>query len=243
MTCARSLQLALHVHKDIAGMVAQTAALLAQRCQEAGAARGVCRLAISGGSTPVALFRLLATQPWANTLPWDKMAFYWVDERCVPPDNAQSNFGVAHRELLAHVPAQYSRMRGELDPAEAASLYEEELRTAFALAPGELPRFDFMLMGMGPDGHTASLFPGTPALDEQKRLVASQFVPAVQSHRITLTFPVLNNARCCLFLVAGASKRPVLTQALRLLDEPTLPAQRVRPTAGELIWIVDEAAV
>ena len=243
MPGARSLQLALHVHRGIAGMVEQTAALLAQHCQEAVAERGVCRLAISGGSTPVALFRLLATRPWDKKLPWDKMFFFWVDERCVPPDNSQSNFGVAHRELLAHVPAQHSRMHGELDPAEAASLYEEKLRTAFALAPGELPRFDFVLLGMGADGHTASLFPGTPALFEQKHLVASQFVPSVQSYRITLTLPVLNNARCCLFLVAGAAKRPVLAQALRLLDEPALPAQLVRPTAGELIWIVDEAAV
>lgn len=243
MPNARSLTLALHVHKDIASMVEQTATLLEQRCQEAVAARGVCHIAISGGSTPIALFRLLATPQWKQRLPWAKMAFFWVDERCVAPDDAQSNFGVANSELLAHVPAaQVSRMRGEIDPAEAATLYEEELRTAFALAHGELPCFDFILLGMGPDGHTASLFPGTEALAERKRLVASHYVPAVQSHRITLTLPVLNNARCCLFLVAGASKRPVLTTALRLLDEPTLPAQMVRPTAGELIWIVDEAA-
>ena len=243
----------LHVYRDVGELARHAARLLADACRKAVAERGVFRMAVSGGSTPVHLFRLLASQEWAATLPWDKMVIFWVDERCVAPDDPQSNFGMTRRELLEHLPngpatVRHARMEGELEPALAAMRYEALLRREFSLAAGELPRFDLILLGMGPDGHTASLFPGTTALDEQTRLVTSLFVPKLQSHRLTLTFPVLNNASCCCFMAAGADKYPALSRACDLpgatgpQDGDTLPAQRVRPTDGDLVWLVDEAA-
>lgn len=239
----RSMHLSLHIHKTPAVMAERAAHLLAEVCQEAVAERGVFRLAISGGSTPIPLFRLLASKDWAEHLPWDKIALFWVDERCVAPDHPESNYGMAKRELLAHVSAtRWARMRGELAPEEAALLYEEQIRKEFALEPGALPRFDLILLGMGNDGHTASLFPDSPGLAEKERLVVDQYVPSRKSNRITLTLPVLNNARCCLFMVQGKEKHPVLSRVLNLLEEPVLPAQLVRPAVGDLVWIVDEAA-
>lgn len=243
----------LHVHRDVGELARHAARLLADTCRTAVAGRGVFRMAVSGGSTPVHLFRLLASQEWAATLPWDRMAIFWVDERCVAPDDPQSNFGMTRRELLDKLPdgpaaVRHHRMEGELEPAAAAARYEELLRREFGLAAGDLPRFDLVLLGMGPDGHTASLFPGTAALDEQTRLVTSLYVPKLQSHRLTLTFPVLNNARCCCFMAAGADKHPALSRVCDLpgatspRDGDSLPAQRVRPTDGELLWLVDEAA-
>ena len=242
----------LHVHRDVGELARHAARLLADTCRTAVAGRGVFRMAVSGGSTPVHLFRLLASQEWATTLPWDRMAIFWVDERCVAPDDPQSNFGMTRRELLEHLPngpatVWHARMEGELEPAVAAARYEELLRREFGLATGDLPRFDLILLGMGPDGHTASLFPGTTALDEQTRLVTSLYVPKLQSYRLSLTFPVLNNARCCCFMVAGADKHAALSRVCDLPDatgpqDDTLPAQRVRPTDGELLWLVDEAA-
>ena len=136
----------------------------------------------------------------------------------------------------------FFRMRGEEDPVEAAVKYEQQIRAEFNLGHHELPRFDFMLLGMGEDGHTGSIFPNSPALAERKRLVIDQYVPERKADRLTLTLPVINNARCCMFLVTGKEKHDVLSRALNLLAEPTLPAQKVRPGFGELIWVVDEAA-
>lgn len=133
-------------------------------------------------------------------------------------------------------------MRGEEDPVQAAARYEEQIRSEFGISPQELPRFDFILLGMGEDGHTASIFPNSPAMEEKKRLVIDQYVPERKADRLTLTLPVLNNARCCMFLVTGREKHQVLSQALNLLEQPTLPAQKVRPGFGDLIWIADEAA-
>ena len=133
-------------------------------------------------------------------------------------------------------------MRGEEDPVEAAVKYEKQLRTEFDLGPQDMPRFDFVLLGMGEDGHTGSIFPNSPALAEKKRLVIDQYVPERKADRLTLTLPVINNARCCMFLVTGAEKHTVLSRALDLLAPPTLPAQMVRPGFGDLVWVVDEAA-
>jgi 6-phosphogluconolactonase len=200
-------------------------------------------VALSGGSTPIPLFRLLAGRDWAERLPWEKIHLYWVDERCVGPEHADSNYGMARRELLSQVPAtRYYRMKGEATPESAAQSYENLLREHFRLGPGELPKFDFILLGMGGDGHTGSLFSGSPGLLEKKRLVIDQYVPELKADRLTLTLPVLNNARCCLFLVNGAEKHAVLAKALDLLATPSLPAQMVRPGFGDLIWIVDEQA-
>ena len=226
---SRSIHLSVHIHKDPAAMAERAAHILAAACEEAVAERGVFKIALSGGQTPIPLFRLLVASDWADRLPWDKMTFFWVDERCVGPEHPESNYGLARRELLGQVPAtHFFRM--------------QQIRHDFNLGPQELPRFDFMLLGMGEDGHTGSIFPNSPALAEKKRLVIDQYVPERKADRLTLTLPVINNARCCMFLVTGAEKHDVLSRALNLLAEPTLPAQMVRPGIGDLIWVVDEAA-
>lgn len=241
---SRSIHLSVHVHKDAATMAERAAHILAEACETAIEERGVFRIAISGGQTPVPLFRLLAGKDWADRLPWEKMTFYWVDERCVAPDHPDSNYGLARRELLSRVPAtRFFRMRGDTkDPVGAAARYEEQIREDFNLGPNDLPHFDFILLGMGEDGHTGSIFPNSPALAEKRRLVIDQYVPERKADRLTMTLPVLNNARCCMFLVTGAEKHNALRNSLNLLEEPTLPAQLVRPGIGDLIWIVDEAA-
>jgi 6-phosphogluconolactonase len=240
---SRSIHLSVHVHKDPAAMAERAAHILAAACEEAVGERGVFKVALSGGQTPIPLFRLLVANDWADHLPWSKITFFWVDERCVGPDHPESNYGLVRRELLSRVQAtHFFRMRGEEDPVQAAAHYEQILRKDFSLADNELPRFDFMLLGLGKDGHTGSIFPGSPALAEKKRLVIDQYVAEHRTDRLTLTLPVINNARCCMFLVTGEEKHHVLSQSLNLLTEPTLPAQMVRPSGGDLIWIVDEAA-
>lgn len=240
---SRSIHLSLHIHKDPEAIAERAAHLLAAMCEEAINERGLFRMAISGGHTPVPLFRLLTKQDWSDRLPWDKIGIYWVDERCVEPDNPESNYGVARKELLSKVPAtHYYRMRGDEDPEKAAAAYEELIREDFYLGPKELPRFDLMILGMGSDGHTASIFPGSPIMAEKKKLVTEVYVPEKQEDRITLTLPVINNARSCMFLVTGAEKHAALSDVLNLLSEPVLPAQCVRPGSGSLIWIVDQAA-
>jgi 6-phosphogluconolactonase len=240
---SRSIHLSVHIHKDPAAMAERAAHILAAACEEALEERGVFKIALSGGHTPIPLFRLLAASDWADHLPWGKMTFFWVDERCVGPDHPDSNYGLARRELLSRVPAtHFFRMRGDKNPVLAAAQYEQILRNDFNLQDHELPRFDFMLLGIGDDGHTGSIFPNSPALAERKRLVIDQYVPERKADRLTLTLPVINNARCCMFLVNGKEKHGVLSQSLNLLSEPTLPAQLVRPSGGDLIWIVDEAA-
>lgn len=240
---SRSIHLSVHIHKDPAAMAERAAHIFSDLCEQSIAERGIFTVALSGGATPVPLFRLLAGPDWAEHLPWNKIAIYWVDERCTGPDHPESNYGMARRELLAHVPATlFYRMKGENNPEEAAQSYEQQLRDRFNLSGNELPRFDFMLLGMGDDGHTGSIFPGSPALVEKKRLVIDQYVPERNADRLTLTLPVINNARCCMFMVTGKEKHTVLATALDLLAKPSLPAQLVRPTFGDLIWIVDEAA-
>lgn len=240
---SRSIHLSLHIHKNPAAMAERAAHIFAAACEEAVAERNVFNAALSGGQTPVTLFRLLAKQDWADRLPWDKINFYWVDERCVGPDHPQSNYGMARKELLNHIPAtHFFRIRGDGDAEAEAKRYENLIRQEFNLASYELPRFDFILLGMGADGHTASIFPGSPLIAEKKRLVADVYVPELKADRISLTLPVINNARMCMFMTEGAEKHKALTQVLDLLQEPSLPAQLVRPKAGDLIWIVDDAA-
>lgn len=240
---SRSIHLSVHIHKDPAAMAERAAHIFSDLCEQAIAERGIFTVALSGGATPVPLFRLLAGPDWAEHLPWNKIAIFWVDERCTGPEHPDSNYGMARRELLSHVPATlFYRMKGEDTPEVAAQNYEQQLRERFNITGNELPRFDFMLLGMGDDGHTGSIFPGSPALVEKKRLVIDQYVPERNADRLTLTLPVINNARCCMFMVTGKEKHAVLATALDLLAKPTLPAQLVRPTFGDLIWIVDEAA-
>jgi 6-phosphogluconolactonase len=205
-------------------------------------------VALAGGSTPQSLYARLADDPGLrHAVQWDAVHFFWGDERHVPPNDAQSNFKMAYDAMLSklHVGAQQvHRIRGELaDAAAAASDYEQTLRAFFDTPPGRVPRFDLVLLGLGADGHTASLFPGTAALQERERLVVGQRVEAVGADRITLTLPLLNNAAHVLFLVAGGDKAAALSAILRPLPGVlALPAQSIRPVDGTLTWIVDPAA-
>jgi 6-phosphogluconolactonase len=215
---------------------------------EAVAARGRARIAISGGSTPKPAFQLLAdpNQPWRARMPWENLDLYWVDERTVPPDAADSNYRMTREALLDHVPLkpeQIHRMEGELDPHVAASRYESELRNSFRLEGAESPRFDLIALGMGDDGHTASLFPHTEAIHEMSRLVIANQVPQKDTWRITLTWPVINHASSVFFLIAGADKAEILNQVLTGPRDPEkLPSQLIWPSSGILTLILDKAA-
>jgi 6-phosphogluconolactonase len=214
----------------------------------AAQARGVARIAISGGTTPKALFALLADRsaPYFAQVPWEKLELFWVDERCVPPTDADSNYRMTNEAMLAHVPlapARVHRMEGELDPQVAATRYEAVIRAAFALGGGEMPVFDLVLLGMGDDGHTASLFPHTAALHELQRLVVANHVLQKETWRITLTSPVINHGREVAFLIEGAPKAQVVRDVfLGEYDPETRPSQLVRPESGRLTVLLDAAA-
>lgn len=210
---------------------------------EAVESRGRFSVALSGGSTPEALYRLLAEEPYRGQIPWEQVHLFWGDERCVSPDDPGSNFRLANRAFIAHVPIppeNIHRVRGELEPQVAARAYERELHDFFC---GPRPRFDLVLLGLGGDGHTASLFPGSSTLDETERLAV-----AVEAHyqdrptqRVTLTLPAINTARHILFLVTGSAKAEIVHA---VLDGPParFPAQRILPLAGQLTWLMDEEA-
>ena len=234
-------------------VVADAGALAAEAAREVAAAlgdavrsRGRGAIALSGGSTPRRLYALLADEPWRSRLAWDRLAFFFGDERHVPPDDPQSNYRMAREELFDRVPvppANVHRVAAEdPDVARAALRYEEEIRRDFGLAPGELPRFDVVLLGLGPDGHTASLFPETAALAETRRIAVANRVEKLGAWRITLTYPVFDAAGLVLFLVAGEDKAETLCAVLEGPPAPGLPARRIRPAAGRLLWLVDRAA-
>jgi len=229
-------------------MALASAKLFAASVEKAVATRGVARVAISGGSTPKAIFALLADPagPFLATVPWDKLQLFWVDERCVAPDDPESNYGVCRELLLSKVPlpeANVFRMEGELDPDEAASRYESFLRNTMKLEGAESPAFDLVALGMGPDGHTASLFPHTQAIDEIGRLVVANHVPQKDTWRITLTWPVINQATEVVFEIDGAGKADVLAEVLTgPRDVERLPSQLIRPSNGKLLFLLDEAA-
>jgi 6-phosphogluconolactonase len=212
-------------------------------------AQGRFAVALSGGSTPKSLYSLLAAN-YAD-FAWNRVFLFFGDERHVPPTDPESNYGMVQESLLSKIaiPAEnVFRVPAENpDAAAAASEYETQIGRFFEvkpgqLKPGEFPRFDLILLGMGPDGHTASLFPDSPALDEQTRLVVANWVAKFNTHRITFTFPVLNHAAEVLFMASGADKADMVRQVLEGKNAPPLPAQRVQPSDGKLIWMLDEAA-
>ena len=235
--------LSLYVTADEASMAQEAAEIIACQYAEAIAKRGVFTIALSGGKTPVPLYRLLSTPQWANALDWSKVIVYWADERCVAPESDESNYRLARTELLSRVEAtRFYRMKGEDTPHAAAEAYSKLLADHFCLIPGEFPRFDCILLGVGTDGHTASLFAGYPALMDTEHLVADVYNPKQKTPRLTLTLPVLNNARCCIFLASGRLKNDVLSTALNLMAAAVLPAQMVRPHNGKLCWVIDNNA-
>ncbi|MBI3014469.1 MAG: 6-phosphogluconolactonase [Candidatus Tectomicrobia bacterium] len=224
-----------------------------RRAEEAVKAQGIFTVVLAGGSTPKALYRLLAGEEepsFRARLPWHKIHFFWGDERHVPLDHPDSNYRMACEALLSSVPVpseNVHRVRTENPDAwQAAKEYEEEICKFFfpsGRTAGQLPRFDLVLLGMGADGHTASLFPGTEALHEQARLVVSQWIERFRAYRITMTAPLLNNAARIIFLVSGEEKAETLREVLQGEYRPErFPAQLIRPAHGSLLWLVDSAA-
>lgn len=206
------------------------------------------RVALAGGSTPAQLYSLLATPTFRDTIMWPEVHLFFGDERCAPPDSPESNYRMAEETLLSRIPLpdfNIHRMKGEdADPDRAARNYEEAISNAFALSPGELPRFDLILLGMGRDGHCASLFPHKASLQERERLVVAAepglepFVP-----RLTLTFPVINNAANVLFLIAGADKAEMVQRVVNRQGDPEeIPSLAVQPTIGILTFCLDKDA-
>jgi 6-phosphogluconolactonase len=243
------------VHPDAASLIRAAADRIRRTAAESIAARGRFAIALSGGSTPRRLFELLAGPPGAagperpasERAWWQHTEFFWGDERSVPPDHPDSNFRMAREAMLAplDVPdARIHRMRGEASDLDAAARdYEREITSVLGLAAGKWPRFDLVLLGMGPDGHTASLFPGTAALDERSRVVVANHVPALDTWRLTLTAPAINHAREVVFLIEGAGKADRLKEVLEGPREPhRLPSQLIAPDEGTLTWMVDAAA-
>jgi len=233
----------IRVAPDVAALARQAADTIQDVASTAISQTGRFSIALSGGSTPKTLFELLAAE-YGQKIDWANSHIFWSDERCVPPDDADSNYKMAHETLLDHIPLPASniyRIKGELDPVEGASQYEETLHTYFH---DQLPRFDIILLGMGDDGHTASLFPGTEALNERQRWVIPNHVATVkQTWRITFTVPVINNAANVMFLIAGTGKAARLKQVIQGAYTPNeLPSQLIKPTDGNLIWAVDHAA-
>jgi 6-phosphogluconolactonase len=245
---ARAVTVTYRVWPTAAEVAAGAAEMFAAGAAAAVEARGVARIAVSGGSTPKAMFALLADQsaPYFARVPWDKLHLFWVDERCVPPTDADSNYRMTKEAMLAKVPlaaTQIYRMEGELDPRVAASRYEAEIRREFRLEGTETPVFDLVLLGMGDDGHTASLFPHTQALHEMARMVVANHVPQKDTWRITLTLPVIDRGREVAFLIEGAAKADVLYDVLLgAYDPEAKPSQAIRPASGKLTFLLDAAA-
>ena len=237
------------VYQDADTLAKGAAVELLRLAQESVAERGVFTLALAGGSTPRKLYTLLGTDPEFRDFPWSDTHLFFGDERHVPPSHIDSNFLMVSTTLLSSglVPAaQVHRVRAELPDANMAALdYDVEVHGFFTegIRLDGLPRFDAILLGMGPDGHTASLFPGSKALEEKERWVVANWVEKFNSARITFTFPVLNAARKVLLLVAGADKAEMLREVLVVnRRELVYPVQLVQPVDGDKVWLLDEAA-
>ncbi len=234
------LPASVEVAKDPEGLARRVAGWITDLAAASGARFALC---LSGGSTPRRFYQLLAESPYRDTLPWDRIHWFWGDERFVPWDHPDSNYGMVHAALLGRVPAPPGNIHGiptNGTPADAAAAYERVLKSYYgteSLDPTR-PLFDVEILGLGPDGHTASLIPGTSVLQERHRWVA-EVIGGRPEPRITLTYPALESSRHTAFLVAGADKRETLSRALA--GDQALPAARIHPV-GELIWFVDEAA-
>ncbi|HKJ09250.1 MAG TPA: 6-phosphogluconolactonase [Gammaproteobacteria bacterium] len=236
----------LHVHADLEQLSRACAERWGALCSEAIAQRGAFHVALAGGSTPRRLYALLAGDEFSPHTDWSRVHVYFGDERSVPPDHPDSNYRMAREQLLAHVPVPEEHIHPILVAPESAEQdaahYARTLRCNAPLGPDGIPHLDLMLLGVGPDGHTASLFPDTPILDEKSKLVAAVYVERLQTWRVSMTFPVLNRARYLLFQAAGTEKAEVVGRLFGASDErPPLPVQRLRPE-GSVEWHVDHAA-
>jgi 6-phosphogluconolactonase len=206
--------------------------------------KGFFTVAVSGGSTPRGLYELLGSEPLRNRADWSRVHFFWIDERCVPINDERSNFKLVFNMLLSKSPVpriNIHRIKGEKGPERGAVEYEKEIKTFFGTSG--VPVFDLILLGMGKDGHTASLFPGSEALTKTEKLVVPVFMDQPQIHRITMTLPVLNNAVQILFLVAGKAKASTLKMVLTDKErKKQYPAGLVRPVHGTILWLIDQEA-
>lgn len=248
MTMPKKIQVHYRVEANREAMSVTAADWVASAVESAVRARGVARIAISGGGAPKRMFELLADpgHPFRTRIDWKRLLVFFVDERCVPPDSPDSNFRLANETFLSKVPLPKEnviRMEGELEPEEAAARYESAIRNQFRLEGAQLPRFDLIVLGMGTNGHTASLFPDSEALHEMMRLAVANHVQDKIAWRITLTWPVINHADKIFFLIQDGSKAEVLREVLMGPYRPeTLPSQLIQPESGELSFLLDEAA-
>ena len=230
---------------DAQALAQKAADMFQQMAAENIAQQGRFTVALSGGSTPKAMFALLASEPYRNAIDWANVYIFWGDERCVPPDHADSNYRMTTETLLSKVPVppqNIFRLHGEADPAHAAQKYAAQLQQFFQ--PASSPRFDLVFLGMGADGHTASLFPSTTALHAPAPLIAVEnYVEKLKTYRLTLTAATINQAKTIVFLVGGADKAATLSAVLQGEYHPELyPSQLIQPANGTLIWVVDEGA-
>jgi 6-phosphogluconolactonase len=230
--------------RDEEALADRAADLFVDRGKQAVSSRGMFCVALSGGTTPRGLYRKLAAEPIASQVHWSQVQVFFSDERFVPPDSNESNYRMAKEALLSKVPIPDRNVHRvetiNTLPEESAGLYEQGIRRVFKTGQADVPRFDLILLGLGDDGHTASLFPGTNALSESGRLVVANFVKALDSWRITFTLPLINAARNVVFLVKGQDKAVILQRVLS--GDARLPATLVRPSHGDLGWLVDESA-
>ena len=233
----------MQVYQTSADFEANAAGEIAAVINAAIDKRGKCFVALSGGETPRKIYRRLAVDPLKSRVDWNKVHLFFSDERCVPPTAPDSNYGMAETSLISSIDISRKnvhRMNGEIDPIVAAREYEQEIRSAF---DGQPVRFDLVILGIGEDGHTASLFPGSPVLGEQRGLVCPALAPNQKMQRLTLTFPCINSAREVIFLASGKKKAQIVQRVLgaaKPLNE--LPATMVQPLEGKLYWLLDEDA-
>ena len=236
----------IYLFDDIGGLASRLAGDFRKALDEKAASGESLIVALSGGHTPKAFFEVLASPPYRDALPWDKVVFFWGDERCVPPDNDESNFKMTKLALLSRIEipeANIHRVLGENPPDEETVRYAKEIKDNVPPGGNGFPRFDWILLGMGGDGHTASLFPGAPTLKEREKICVVAAHPETGQKRVSITFPVIDNARRVSFLVAGSEKAPVLNEIMNKGSRPLpYPASMVRPADGVLEWYVDKAA-
>ena len=232
----------VEVFSSPADLAAGVAHCVADCASYAITERGAFYIALAGGTTPKAAYQLLGEEPLSTDISWDDVFIFFSDERCVPPDDLESNFNMAKNALLDHIkipPHNVHRMRGEDDPAQAAAAYQKVIHEDL----GPTPRFDLILLGMGPEGHTASLFPGSVPADDGSTLVAAPFVPKLKANRITFTPRLINNARRVVIATEGTAKAPTLAAVMNGPRQPDVyPIQLIAPSDGELTWMVDTLA-
>lgn len=238
----------VHIFDTLEQFNMACAAAIAEHLCSVCATQATCHIALAGGNTPRAVYHCLSAPEMQSRIPWAQVHIWFGDERCVPPTHAESNYRMARETLLTHVPVvplQIHRIAGELDPELAAQRYAKEIRRDLPSAQGK-PRLDLILLGMGSDGHTASLFPATPILQETKQYAATVHLPTLDSWRVSLTLPVINSARHIMCLVTGRNKSAVIGRILgrseETADAARYPIQHIQPTRGTLHWYLDREA-